>query len=312
MFEEEIFTNEFIQDSSTNELLSYATIRDIKMIRFCTSEQLRLDHKNSTKIYSDNGGSFYKYKIDEQFLNNEVLINKLRRYQISPTLNDSMFEINCLVHAMIQTNQFNQKTINQMKAICHGRYISRKELDSFGNHFGINFKVVKYREDHNRWDNITGNNKKIIGDKDGIVIELAIIEKHYVLNEIVEGVSSFALLNYIEINQKYNNRSDEEKLQFVGRRNNGNLYIKRTVVHIRSYELIRLISLSKREWNFEELVHLNNDLYTEVLNNIEDISAIEDKDIRLYKPPGLMDTSDEIYYADVECDTSKEHEAYCI
>ena len=36
-------------------------------------------------------------------------------------------------------------------------------------------------------------------DVDGVLIELALIEKHYILNEIVEGISSFALQNYDEI-----------------------------------------------------------------------------------------------------------------
>ena len=49
-----------------------------------------------------------------------------------------------------------------------------------------------------------------------------------------------------------------------------------------------------------------------MINNIEDISAIDDRDIKPYKSPKLMETSNEIYYADIECDTSKEHEAYCI
>ena len=69
-FEEEAFTNEFIQDSSTNEILRFASIRDIKMIRFCTTEQLNSEFKNSTNIFSDNGRSFYKYKIDDQLLDN--------------------------------------------------------------------------------------------------------------------------------------------------------------------------------------------------------------------------------------------------
>ena len=85
-----------------------------------------------------------------------------------------MFNVNCFIYAMIQTNRFNQEIINQMKAICYSRYVSRKELDSFGNHFHINFKVVKFNKRENKWKNITGSAKKIIGDKDGIVIQFSL------------------------------------------------------------------------------------------------------------------------------------------
>ena len=67
-----------------------------------------------------------------------------------------MFNNNCLIHAIINTNKFDLNTINSMKVTCYGRYTSRKELDKFGKEFHINFKLVKYRSDQNKWDNITG------------------------------------------------------------------------------------------------------------------------------------------------------------
>ena len=80
----------------------------------------------------------------------------------------------------------------------------------------------------------------------------------------------------------------------------------------KSYELIRLISQNKIEWTFEELVHLKRDLYTEALNNLGNISNYSEKDIKLFESPKLLEVSNDIYYADVECDPSKLHEAYCI
>ena len=311
-FEEDIFINEDIYDSGVNEILYFIPLTEIKMIRFCASKDLREKISKSTKIYADNGGSFYKYKIDEKYSKNKIIIDRLKRYQISTDLSDSMYDVNCLVYALIQSGKFDEKTINSMKTTCYNRYISRKELDKFGKMFNINFKVVKYRKDQNKWDNITRNERKIIGNKDGILIELALIEKHYILNEIVEGISPFALQNYDEINQKCSNKTDEEKLKMTSKRNNGQFRTDARFSHINSYELVRLISQEKQEWTFEELCHLKHDLYKEVFDNIKNIEPNESKDFKPFQEPKLMSFSDIIYYADVECDISHLHEAYCI
>ena len=47
---------------------------------------------------------------------NQVLIDNLKQYQISPTLTDPMYDNNCLIYALIQSNRFDEKTINNMKA----------------------------------------------------------------------------------------------------------------------------------------------------------------------------------------------------
>ena len=66
--------------------------------------------------------------------------------------------------------------------------------------------------------------------------------------------------------------------------------------------------MNKKEWTFEELVHLKTDLYREVMDNIEDISAIEGKDFKLFEMPNLLELDNRnIFYADIECDTSNLH-----
>ena len=228
------YMEEDYSDSSSNQTTINISFSNITMIRLCTLTYLRSTIEESTKIYSDNGGSFYKYKIDEQFLENKLLLDKLKRYQISNDLEDSIFNVNCLVHAMIMTNLFDKKIINEMKATCYNRYISRKELDKFGKEFHINFKIIKFRSDKKQWDNIT-NAKTIIGDKDGIEIKLAIIEKHYILNEIVEGIASYALKNYQDIENICSNKTDEFKLKVI-RIKNGRYETNTKQAHINSYE----------------------------------------------------------------------------
>ena len=47
---------------------------------------------NCVKIYCDNGGSFYNYKINDEFMNCKPLLDKLHKYQITNDLTDKIFE----------------------------------------------------------------------------------------------------------------------------------------------------------------------------------------------------------------------------
>ena len=66
------------------------------------------------------------------------------------------------------------------------------------------------------------------------------INEHIFLNEIVEGVSSFALKNYEEIDEKCNKKADEEKLMIYCKRNE-RFQISKKQAHIRSYQLLYLV-----------------------------------------------------------------------
>ena len=164
---------------------------------------IRLTHKkhlfkklgsNSTTIYCDNGGSFYNYKINETFKDCNPLLNKLLKYQITNDLSNEMFNYNCITWALKMSGKFSEAIINNIKINSYSRYVSRKDLHDLGVKFNIAFRVVKYREDNNEWNNITPNKKIIGSDKnDAIKINLALIEKHYILNEEVEGINKYAL-----------------------------------------------------------------------------------------------------------------------
>ena len=75
-----------------------------------------------------------------------------------------MFNVNCLTYALMMSGKFDKTTINNFKLKCFTRNISHKQLEELGEEFNISFKVVKYKEDKNKWDNITPN-KKVIGNK---------------------------------------------------------------------------------------------------------------------------------------------------
>ena len=95
---------------------------------------------------------------------------------------------------------------------------------------------MKFNKKENRWRNIRAQCKQT-GET---TIKLAMMNEHVFLNESVEGVSSFALKNYKEIDEKCNNKTDEEKLMIYCKRNE-RFQISKIQAHIKSYQLLDLI-----------------------------------------------------------------------
>ena len=153
-----------IKFSDTNKENPYAlTIDMVTGIEIVHKNNLfRKGDGNCVKIYCDNGGSFYNYKINDEFMNCKPLLDKLHKYQITNDLTDKIFNMNCITYALQQSGKFDQKTIDNIKVNSYARYVSHKDLDKLGTQFNIAFKIVKPRDDKNQVDNITPG-KKIIG-----------------------------------------------------------------------------------------------------------------------------------------------------
>ena len=198
-----------------NKDFSQATVSTNQIIEITIVNQKNIGREIKNKIYADNGGSFYKYKINEKFKQNPELVKKLERYQIFEDLNNDAFNENCLVYAMRQTNLFSEAILNNMRTTCLSRNISKKQLQEFGQMYNIKFNVIKYRPETNKFEDITHGKKGSKGTKgtkgsslrgffgsdknDALKIKLALIDGHYILNEDVEGVSTFYLKNYDDI-----------------------------------------------------------------------------------------------------------------
>ena len=272
---------------------------------------MTIEHKNFMKhgkINNDNGGKFYPYKINKKYEGNEALIEKLARYQIFPNLNRSEFDVNCLVYALKMSGEFSEKDILNMKLSCYTRYISHKALDEFGKEYHINFKVVKYREDKKQWDDITGG-KKIIGDPKGKVINLALIHKHYILNETVQGINKYYLDNYEDINEHCKDKSDEWKMKLYRK-----YKIDERRAHMKSYEFVLKMTDDFEKWSFDELKVLPTSLYDLATSEIKDLTNYCDKDFKPFKVKKEKEHKEPVvFYADTECDVSGLfHIVYCI
>ena len=250
-----------IEVSGMNKDFSGATVstNQITEITFFNARNRGKEIKNV--IYADNGGSFYPYKINEKFKQNHALIKKLKRYQIFTNLKRSAFKENCLVYAMRQTNLFSEAILNNMRSVCFTRYIDKKSLTKFGQIYNIKFYVVKYFPDEDKFKDITKGKKFFGSDKDdALKIKLALIDGHYILNEPVEGVSTFYLKHYDDIEDKCQDMNPADKFK-IAAKNKNYVQNKARYHEIKSYEFVKFMTSDKKPWSFDELNQLRINLY---------------------------------------------------
>lgn len=306
-----------IEVSGMNKDFSQATVSTNQIIDITFINRRNIGRQIKNKIYADNGGSFYIYKINDKFKNNVALVKKLERYQILTDLNNKAFDENCLVYAMRQTNLFSEAILNNMRTTCFTRYISKKQLQKFGEMYDIKFNVIKYRSDKNQWEDIThGKNKFFGSDKhDALKINLALINGHYILNEDVKGVSTFYLKNYDDIEATCQDMEPADKFK-ISAKNKKYVQNKTKYHEMKSYDFVKFMTSDQQTWAFDDLCHLRNNLYEFNLSEIKDLNNFTDKDFIEISKINYTEQEDKItkiYFADTETDTSGPyHVAFCI
>lgn len=307
-----------IEVSGMNKDFSQATVSTSQIIDITFINKRNIGREIKNKIYADNGGSFYKYRINEKFKNNVVLVKKLERYQIFEDLNNEAFNENCLVYAMRQTNLFSEAILNNMRTTCIDRRISKKGLQEFGEMYDIKFNVIKYRSDTNKFEDITQGKNKFFGSvkDDAFKIKLALIEDHYILNEDVKGVSTYYLKNYDDIEATCQNMEPDDKFK-ITKKSNGKYKKDKSMYHeMKSYDFVKFMTSDNKPWVFDDLCHLRNNLYEFNLSEIKDLNDFTDKDFIEISKINYTEQENKIskiYFADTETDTSGPyHVAFCI
>ena len=292
-FENDNYTEEDfkIAVSGMNEDFSGAKVSTNQITEITFFNQRNKGREIKNVIYADNGGSFYPYKINEKFKSNHALIKKLKRYQIFTNLKRSAFKENCLVYAMRQTNLFSEAILNNMRSVSYSRYIDKKNLTKFGKIYNIKFYVVKYFHDEDKFKDITKGKKFFGSDKDdALKIKLALIDGHYILNEPVEGVSTFYLKNYDDIEKTCQDMNPADKFK-IAAKNKNYVQNKARYHEIKSYEFVKFMTSDKKPWSFDELNQLKINLY-DFSNSRYDLNYLNDDDY------DLDDSSDEDEFYD--------------
>ena len=280
-----------IEVSGMNKDFSGATVSTNQITEITFFNQRNIGKEIKNVIYADNGGSFYPYKINEKFKSNHALIKKLKRYQIFTNLKRSAFKENCLVYAMRQTKLFSEAILINMRTVSYSRYIDKKNLTKFGKIFNIKFYVVKYFHDEDKFKDIT-KGKKFFGSvkDDALKIKLALIDGHYILNEPVEGVSTFYLKNYDDIEKTCQDMNPADKFK-IAAKNKNYVQNKARYHEIKSYEFVKFMTSDKKPWSFDELNQLKINLY-DFSNSRYDLNYLNEDDY------DLDDSSDEDEFYD--------------
>ena len=280
-----------IEVSGMNKDFSGATVSTNQITEITFFNQRNIGKEIKNKIYADNGGSFYPYKINEKFKSNHALIKKLKRYQIFTNLKRRAFKENCLVYAMRQTNLFSESILINMRSISYSRYIDKKNLHKFGQIYNIKFYVVKYFPNEDKFKDITKGKKFFGSDKeDALKIKLALIDGHYILNEPVEGVSTFYLKNYDDIEKSCQDMNPADKFK-IAAKNKNYVQNKARYHEIKSYEFVKFMTSDKKPWSFDELNQLKINLY-DFSNSRYDLNYLNEDDY------DLNDSSDEDEFYD--------------
>ena len=274
--------SEIIEVSGMNKDFSQATVSTNQIIDITFIHKRNIGRQIKNKIYVDNGGSFYKYKINEKFLNNPELVKKLERYQIFTNLNNKAFDENCLVYAMRQTKLFSEATLLNMRTVCYSRYISKKALQDFGQIYNIKFYVVKYFPDENKFKDITKGKKFFGSDKDdALKIKLALIYGHYILNEDIEGVSTYYIKNYDDIEDKCKDMKPADKFKIAIISNGKYKHNKTKYNEIKSYDFVKFMTSDNKTWSFDDLCHLKTNLY-DLSDEVYDLNNFSDRDFKAF------------------------------
>ena len=270
-----------------------------------------------SKLYCDTAGAFFNRRLIDDCPKN--IENLCKRYQIfkgvlDPETNKPRkeYEMNCLMYALTMSGQFSEEMLSVMKTRCLTRVIARKDLIKFCEEFSIKVNLRKYTHEQKKWRDII-----YIGPKDAKYnISLGLINKHYFLDEVIEGVSSYYLINHKTIHacEKIKNKPVEWKQKII-RIKNGNYEINNKVAHISSRDLVQYVDEHLSiQMTFSEKGIMQTDLYKYITDDLQEL-YVNEADAKVIKPKQKKENEvSSVYYADCESDvvSSNTHQVYCI
>ena len=148
--------NSIIECSDTNrDLISGITMDMITGLRFMNKDfQYKKLGLDAVKIYCDNSGSFYHYKINECFKDCKIIKDQLLRYQITNDIKNEIFNMNCLIYALKMSGKVDDKTIQNLMLDNETRKLSQKALSLIGEYYNIRFNVKKIEKEGSRMKGI--------------------------------------------------------------------------------------------------------------------------------------------------------------
>lgn len=276
-----------------------------------------MDKEAEIKCYCDTAGGFYDRRLIDECPED---IEKLcYRYQIFKCVLDpetnkprKEYEMNCLLYAFTMSGQFSNELLTVMMTRCFTRIVSRKELVKLCNEFSIKVNLRKYSRQQKKWRDVI----RLGPSNAKYEVNLGLINKHYFLDELIDGVSSYYLNNHKAILEceKIKNKPIEWKHKLV-RIKKGYYEIDNKKAHINSRDLIQYIDDNlTTPMTFSDKGIMQTDLYKYITDDLKEL-FINNADCSLIQKKEKRDKNiSAVYYADCESDTMTNdiHKAYCI
>lgn len=222
--------------------------KKFNIIQSLTLEKPRVYFNKSGSIKTKSGGAFFKWINKTDF--------NLTAYGVFKEVSTKNYENNCLINAFIKYG-LDEKRINFVKSFVINREVPMCKLQQVADKLKICIKLQK-----------DDNNKKayLYGKEYKEVIEIAVIDKHYFLNDKVD-FTSYALKNYFELSKKYTSIEDfRYMIKAKGEKNKDRC--------MNSYNAIKFLYENRAEY-LEPMVVSEEILKTQYYDSVEDKDNLE-------------------------------------
>jgi hypothetical protein len=164
----------------------------------------------------------------------------LTRFQIFANEEEANYDFNCLIFALIQSDQLSDSILCEIMLMLKRRHVGMTFIRLLSDKYAIKFSIQTVSNSPDR-----AYREEIVRPKDKeplFSIELALYKHHWIIYERVYGITEFFIKNYFEIVDYANKTNrDIKELMNVGRKIKDNFVVRKDVKYVNSLKLIMIM-----------------------------------------------------------------------
>lgn len=266
------------------------TIMDVRMNDNITITKEPVENINTNRRRSNrirNGGAFFPY------LNNTSI--DLTKYQIYDKIDEKNYNNNCLIHSLIESNQFTKQEINTIKTMMTDRTIPICKLPLVADTLKCCISLKRTSSEH--------TNK--YGKQYEKIINLGLVEDHYFLNEKTK-YNRYAIENYDTIKERKDWHTYKDDKRKDTNRGMDSFNLIMLMLEKKYFTNINLTTENSLKIQFYDMIEQEMDTLE---YSYSDVRLINKKDINDDQKEDQKEDSinkqpfENIYYADFESTT---------
>ena len=275
-------------------------------------DEIRFNEYTNYDGNNDRGGSFFRYLIKPDAP--KMIIEYLNRLQIFDSLVEGKaqrkeLDDNCFVYALKQTEQYDEKTLNQIRLRINKRYLSQGVINEICNEFKIQIKLTYIDRENEKAgkraktqvtsvkNHVKKNYLGVANPEPNRIHNMNIYESHYFLEEVTPFSTDYI--------KNLSNRTDEQ----FNKEFKGDHFINARY-YMKSSNLVRTLMNNNYfvPITFGDSMILKTTFYNDVKNDLNSINLEYNPEYctQLIAPSNWK-TKDKInnyFYADFEADVS--------